>query len=199
MGSNKRREQRDSDSTRAEALSGRHRADISLVVSILAFLASGFTAWTARDSLHFNKQAQSDAQKAAIFSQFQQQYLAVSAQFPAEVTDANFRPPRNSADYNRLEAYWLFCYSEWYATRRVNPGAFGSLWPDYYAPLVGDALDIPSLRYVIEDIAASRQLDRGEWGAFLQEIARIARDEGQPLRPELEQRLARYKATSEQR
>lgn len=181
------------ETTREEARSGQHRADISLVVSILAFLASGFTAWTARDALHFNKQAQTDAQKAAIFSQFQQQYLVVSSQFPGQVTDAYFRPPRGSADYDRLEAYWLFCFSEWYATKRVNPGAFGSLWTGYYAPLIGDGLDIPSLRYVLEDIVASRALDRGEWGEFLQEIARIARAEGQPLRPELEQKLARYR------
>lgn len=187
-------DQQGRESARQEARTGRHRADISLVVSILAFLASGFTAWTARDSLHFNKRAQSDAQKTAIFSQFQQQYLSVNAQFPAGVTNSNFRPPRDSADYNRLEAYWLFVYSEWYATQRVNPDALGSLWSDYYAPLVGDALDIPSLRYVLEDIVASRALERGEWGPFLKEIARIAREDGEPLRPELEQRLARYKA-----
>jgi hypothetical protein len=167
-------------------------ADLSLVISVLALLASGLTAWTARDALSFNKRAQSDALKAALFSQFQQQYLAVNSQFPAQLINANFRPQRDSADYNRLEAYWLFVYSEWYATQRVNPDAFGSLWANYYAPLVGDALDIPSLRYVAEDMVASRALERGEWGPFLKEVARIAREDGEPLRPELEQRLARY-------
>jgi hypothetical protein len=29
-------------------------------------------------------------------------------------------------------------------------------------------------------------------GPFLKEVARIAREDGEPLRPELEQRLARY-------
>jgi hypothetical protein len=111
-----------------------------------------------------NKRAQSAAMKAALFSQFQQQYLSVNSQFPAQLINANFRPQRDSADYNRLEAYWLFVYSEWYATQRVNPDAFGSLWANYYAPLVGDALDIPSLRYVAEDMVASRALERGEWG-----------------------------------
>ena len=165
---------------------------MSLIVSVLALVASGLTAWTARDALQFNKQAQADAQKTAIFAQFQQQYLAVSAQFPAQLTDPNFRPARDSSDYDRLEAYWLFCYSEWYATRRVNPDLFGDLWHDYYAPLVADGLDIASLRYVFEDMVASRQLDRGEWGPFLAEIAQIAREDGHPLRPQLQQRLAPY-------
>lgn len=178
---------------RAEASTGLRRADVSLVVSILAFLASGLTAWTAHDALKFNRKAQGDAQKTAVFTQFQQQYLAVSSQFPPQLTDANFKPVRDSGDYDRLEAYWLFCYSEWYATHRVNAEQFGELWTDYYAPLVADGLDIPSLRYVLEDIVATRALDRGEWGAFLAEIARIAREDGHPLRPESERRLAPYR------
>jgi hypothetical protein len=177
---------------RSDATTSRHRADLSLIISLLALLASGLTAWTSRDALRFNKQAQADAQKTAIFAQFQQQYLAVSGQFPPQLTDPNFRPVRDSGDYDRLEAYWLFCYSEWYATHRVNPDLFGDLWQDYYAPLVGDGLDIPSLRYVFEDMVATRQLDRGEWGAFLAEIARIARDEGHPLPPNLQRRLLPY-------
>ena len=177
---------------RSDLATGRHRADLSLIISILALLASGLTAWTARDALRFNKQAQADAQKTAIFAQFQQQYLAVSGQFPPQLTDPNFRPTRDSGDYDRLEAYWLFCYSEWYATHRVNPDLFGDLWHDYYAPLAGDGLDIASLRYVFEDMVATRQLDRGEWGPFLAEISRIASEEGHPLPPQLQRRLARY-------
>lgn len=177
---------------RVRADAGRHRADLSLVISILALLASGLTAWTARDALRFNKQAQADAQKTAVFAQFQQQYLAVSGQFPAQLTDPNFRPTRGSGDYDRLEAYWLFCYSEWYATHRVNPDLFGDLWHAYYTPLVGDGLDIPSLRYVFEDMVATRPLDRGDWGPFLAEIARIGREDGHPLPPQLQQRVMPY-------
>ena len=171
-------------SAEADADKGRRWADFSLIVSIIALGASGLTAWTAHDALRFNKRAQAAAQKTAIFAQFQQQYLAVSGQFPAQVTDPSFRPVRGSADYDRLEAYWFFCFSEWYATHRVNPEQFGDLWDDYYAPLVADGLEIPSLRYVLEDIVGSKALDRGEWGPFLSEIGRIAREDGQPLRPE---------------
>lgn len=181
---------------RSDASTSRHRADLSLIISILALLASGLTAWTARDALRFNKQAQADAQKTAIFAQFQQQYLSINSQFPAQLANPDFRPVRDSGDYDRLEAYWLFCYSEWYATHRVNPDLFGDLWSDYYAPLVGDALDIESLRYVFEDMAATRALDRGEWGPFLAEVSRIASEEGHPLRPEVQRRLARYQKAS---
>ena len=178
--------------SRAGASTGRRVADVSLAVSVLALLASGLTAWTARDALRFNKQSQADAQKTAIFAQSQQQYLTINTQFPAQLTDANFRPPRSSGDYDRLEAYWLFCFSEWYATQRVNPELFGDLWSDYYAPLIADALDVPSLRYVLQDMIVSRPVDRGEWGPFFAEIGRIARDDGNPLPPQLEQRLAPY-------
>lgn len=179
--------------TREVATSGRQRADLSLIVSILALAASGLTAWTSHQALDFNKKSAAASQKASLFTQFQLQYLTVASQFPAQVNDPNFRPPRGSDAYARLEAYWLFCFSEWYATRRVNPDAFGNLWTDYYAPLVADGLEIGSLRYVLEDIIATRALDRGQYGEFLAEVARIARADGQPLRPEMEQRLARVR------
>jgi hypothetical protein len=175
----------------SEVRRGVRVADISLIISILAFLASALSAWTAHDALRFNKTAQTAAQKSQIFAQFQQQYLAVSSQFPPQLNDPNFRPARDSGDYDRLEAYWIFCFSEWYATQRINPDVFGDLWTEYYAPLIADGIDIPSLHYVLEDTVATHSLNHGEWGPFLQEIARIARDDGHPLRPELEQRLAR--------
>lgn len=172
------------------------RADLSLIVSILAFCASGLTAWTAQEALHFNKRTQADAQKSAIFAQFQQQYLVINSNFPPQLTQADFRPPRDSGEYDRLEAYWLFCFSEWYATQRVNRELFGDLWEDYYAPLIADGLDIPSLRYALEDMVSTHPLNRGEWGPFFAEIARIARNDGQPLKPEIEARLRPYAVTS---
>jgi type II secretory pathway pseudopilin PulG len=180
------------EEARVEGERGLRRADLSLAISIFAFLASGATAWTAQESLRFNKQTQADAQKATIFAQFQQQYLSINSQFPPQLTQADYRPPRDSGEYDRLEAYWLFCFSEWYATQRVNHDLFGDLWSDYYAPLIADGLDIPSLRYVLEDMLNTRPLDRGEWGAFFAEIARIAREDGKPLSPQTEQRVRRF-------
>jgi type II secretory pathway pseudopilin PulG len=180
------------EEARVEGERGLRRADLSLAISIFAFLASGATAWTAQESLRFNKQTQADAQKATIFAQFQQQYLSINSQFPPQLTQADYRPPRDSGEYDRLEAYWLFCFSEWYATQRVNHDLFGDLWSDYYAPLIADGLDIPSLRYVLEDMLNTRPLDRGEWGAFFAEIARIAREDGKPLSPQTEPREMRF-------
>jgi type II secretory pathway pseudopilin PulG len=180
------------EEARVEGERGLRRADLSLAISIFAFLASGATAWTAQESLRFNKQTQADAQKTTIFAQFQQQYLSINSQFPPQLTQADYRPPRDSGEYDRLEAYWLFCFSEWYATQRVNHDLFGDLWSDYYAPLIADGLDIPSLRYVLEDMLNTRPLVRGEWGAFFAEIARIAREDGKPLSPQTEQRVKRF-------
>ena len=180
------------EATRAEADRGVRRADLSLAVSVFAFLASGLSAWTAQEALRFNKQAQAAAQRSAIFTQFQQQYLAISSNFPPQLTQRDFRPPRDSGDYDRLEAYWLFCFSEWYATQRVNHGVFGELWSDYYRPLIADGLDIPSLRYVLEDMLNTRPLNRGQWGVFFAEIARLAREYGRPLSPQTEARLKPY-------
>jgi hypothetical protein len=192
-----RSSKRVSRTVRAEAEAGLRRADFSLIISMLALLASGLTVWTAHDALRFNKTSQTVAQKSLLFVQFQQQYLAVSSQFPAQLNDPTFRPARDSGDYDRLEAYWIFCFSEWYATQRVNPDVFGDLWMQYYAPLIADGIDIPSLHYVLEDTVATHSLNHGEWGPFLQEIARIAQEDGHPLRPELEQRLARLPKSGE--
>ena len=122
----------------------------------------------------------------------QERYLKLARQIVDEFAAVGPDGKPLAGDYDRLEAYWLFCYSEWYATHRVNSDLFGDLWTGYYAPLVGDGLDIPSLRYVFEDMVATRPLDRGEWGPFLTEIARIGRDDGHPLPPQLQKRLAAY-------
>jgi hypothetical protein len=163
---------------------------LSLAISALALMASGLSAWTANKSLDFNRQASFDTQRAQLFWQFQNQYNQVAARFPPQLLDKSFAPADGSDDYARLEAYWLFCFAEWYATHRVNADAFGDLWQGYYVPLIADGLEIPALRYVLEDIITTNKLERGDWDNFLAEMARIARDNGMPLSPAAEARLA---------
>lgn len=104
--------------------------------------------------------------------------------------DPKFRPAAGSDDYARLQAYWFFCFSEWYATHRVNSAAFGELWTDYYAPLIGDGLSIPSLRYVLEDRIRTRGIGGGDWAGFLHDLATIASAHGRPLEADIRKQLA---------
>lgn len=166
-----------------------HRANLSLFLSGVAVLISGVSVYTGRQTLHEDEKATADTQRTDLFSQFQQQYSAVSASFPTKYMDPRFRPASGTAEYARLQAYWFFCFSEWYATHRVNPQAFGSLWTDYYAPLIADGLKIPSLRYVLEDRIRTRGVGGGDWTAFITEVASIANAHNEPLETDVQARI----------
>ena len=131
----------------------------------------------------------SDTQKAALFSQFQQQYSAVRLAFPADPNNPMFKPAPETDDYDRLEAYWLFCFAEWYATNRLSPAAYSTLWKEYYSPLIMNALDTPSLRYALETMLVRFPHNRGDYRAFFMEIADLARTSGNPLSDEAQKLL----------
>ena len=93
----------------------------------------------------------------------------------------DFRPLPSSGDYKRLEDYWIFAYAEWFATVKNKPFLGTDLWETYYSGLVTDALEIPSLRYVAEDMMRAngdRRKDLTEFFAVLRELASRA---GRPL------------------
>lgn len=119
--------------------------------------------------------------RTASYMAFQAEFFAVSERFPANYLEADFRPAVGSSEYARLEAFWLLCFSEWFATHRVDEDELGDLWAIYYAPMIGDALTIPSLRYVLEDPSRTGKLAHGEWANFMEEVQRIARKSGRPL------------------
>lgn len=162
----------------------------SFAISALALLTSGISTWTANRSLDLARRTDVETQRANLFIQFQSHFYTVTERFPAQYLEPGFRPADGSGEYARLEGFWLLCFSEWYATHRLNSDSFRDLWSSYYVPLIADALAIPSLRYVIENLAQTDRLSRGGWKEFLQEIARIARASGQPLSARSEQHLA---------
>jgi hypothetical protein len=160
---------------------------VAIGISFLAVIATVTSAYYARDGYKLN----SETQKTALFSQFQQQYSAVSSRFPPEFQEPNFHPKRGSDDYARLEAYWLFCYSEWYATHRLSPKAYRRLWNEYYTPLIENALNTPSLRGVLEDMIMSYNINRGDYRPFFRELAALAHQAGTPLSCEVQKRVLR--------
>lgn len=166
-----------------------NRDNSTIVISIAALLLSAYSAYVAQRAVDSSERISLETQRSTLFSQFQEQYNSISTRFPRSVLDQSFRPKRGSDDYVRMEAYWFFCFSEWYATNRVNRPAIGDLWVNYYTPLISDALEIPSLRYVLEERIRSRGIGRGQWTLYLKELARIARANGTPLSPDVEARL----------
>jgi len=148
------------------------------VISSLALAATLINAWSSYNSLRISRQAE----QAGLFTQFQEEYNAVSARFPPRLLDPTFQPARGSDDYRRLEEYWIFCYAEWFATHDLNGGTYGNLWTHYYATLVLNALDIPSLRYVVIDMMTLPDAHRGAYPTFYGDLSVLAGAAGKPLR-----------------
>ena len=149
------------------------------VISTVALAATVTSAWSSYNALSVSRRAQN----ANIFLQFQQDYVLVASRFPDRMRDPTFRPPRASDDYRRLEEYWIFCFAEWYATHDLGNGAYDDLWLGYYAALAQGALDIPSLRYVLNDMR-SRQVDySGAFPEFFRELVRLSKGTKNPLPP----------------
>ncbi len=174
-----------------------HKRDwVAIFVSALALIATSINAYSAYSSFELNRETQRaqlnisrEAQRTAIFAQFQQQYTFVFARFPAKFLNPNFRPKRGTDAYARLEAYWLFCFSEWYATNRLAPDAYADLWDTYYTPLIMNGVSIPSLHYVLEDMISDYPLERGDYRNFFKALANLARKAGNPLAQTVETRL----------
>ena len=176
-----------------EAASGVVRADkrsmLSVGIAALALLTSGFSAWTSSRALDLNRRTNLLNQRAAMFSQVQSQYGTIASRFPTQLNDPEFRPVDGSDGYADLEAYWFFCFSEWYATHRVNPEAYHDVWASYFVPLMADSLQVPSLRFVLEDIIMGERMSSPDWVRFLSEVSRVADASGRPLSVEARLRL----------
>jgi hypothetical protein len=147
------------------------------VISAIALAATVVSAWASYNALQVSRREQT----ANIFLQFQQDYNLVSARFPARLRDPDFRPARASDDYRRLEEYWIFSFAEWYATHDLGGGVYGNLWLGYYAALAQGALDIPALRYVLNDMRSRHGDYNGAFPAYFQELVRISQQTSDPL------------------
>ena len=147
------------------------------IISAIALAATVTSAWSSYNALAVSRREQT----ANIFLQFQQDYNVVASRFPGRLRDPAFRPERASDDYRRLEEYWIFCFAEWYATHDLGSGAYGNLWFGYYAALAQGALDIPSLRYVLNDMRLRHNDYRGAFPEFFRELVRLAKETGRPL------------------
>jgi len=176
-----------------EAASGVLRADkrsmLSVGIAALALMTSGFSAWTSSRALDLNRRTNLLNQRASMFAQAQSQYGSLASNFPAQVNDPEFRPVDGSDGYADIEAYWFFCFSEWYATHRVNPEAYLDVWSSYFVPLMADSLQVPSLRFVLEDIIMDERMSSPDWVRFLSEVSRVADSSGHPLSVEARLRL----------
>jgi len=168
-------------------------ADSIAIVAVVISVVTAFFAWgalnTDREALHSNAKAALDAERTTLFLQFEDQYYAIAGRFPKQLHDPTFQPAPQTDDYARLQAYWIFCFSEWYATQRVNPSAFGDLWVKYYEPLIATGLKIQSLRYVLEDNVRTHGVGSGDWTVFLRTLEGIASAHGQPLDLDVQQRI----------
>jgi hypothetical protein len=142
---------------------------VSIGVAMVAAIITGANVYVTYLSYGLN----AENQKAALFSQFQNEYSSIASNFPDKLLDANFKPARGSSDYKKLQDYWIFCYAEWYQTKRTGQGPFLDMWDNYYAGLIANALEIPSLKYVIIDMMNSYGLKQQSVQSFYNEIRNI--------------------------
>ena len=156
----------------------------SLVIAILSLLVSGMAFYIQSKALHDSEQAQQQTMQLA----FQQQYEAIRAGFPDRYAEEDFKPKVGSSDFVRLDAYWIFCFSEWSATGRLDPT--GDAW-NYYAQLMANGLHNRALRYVLETrILNTHGPVSPAWKAFYRELAHLARGKNkEPLDKDVEDKI----------
>jgi hypothetical protein len=150
---------------------------ISIVIAAFALIATSANVYFAHSSYVLNQ----GTQKAAIFSQFQQQYTAIEGRFPALMQKPDFRPAVGSDDFRKLQDYWIFCYAEWYETNIADPASYNDLWVNYYSDLILNAMDIPSLRYTLVIMMRDYGVNRKYMQEFYSAMRRLAADAGKPL------------------
>jgi hypothetical protein len=149
---------------------------VSRNTALLALVVTTMNVYMA----HSSYKVLQGTQTAAIFSQFQLQYNAIAARFPADMLKPDFRPMIGSDDFRKLRDYWIFCYAQWYETNKADPGAYNDLWVTYYSGLVLNAMDIPSLRYAL--IIMMQTYGHQEYmQEFYDALRQLAADKGKPL------------------
>ena len=74
---------------------------VSRNTALLALIVTTMNVYMA----HSSYKVLQGTQKAAIFSQFQLQYNAIAARFPAEMLKPDFRPAPGSDDFRKLQDY----------------------------------------------------------------------------------------------
>ena len=161
----------------------------SIIVAIAACLGTWYNARTAKQNMLINAGFNNKNQENALFIQFQQQYVNISSKFPPKYLEGNFKPARGSEDYGKLQSYWFFCFSEWYATTKLNPLSSEELWESYYIPLISGGINTPSLRYVFEDMVDNYEMKSASWRHFLKQILLIAQKSGHPLSKRTQDRI----------
>src|ERR1044071_6221496 len=130
-------------------------AKVSVFLAIAALIVSGMSTYLSRSARHVSEKSA----RAQLFSNFQQQYSMVAAQFGHDLTDSDWHPPKGSDDWLKLKRYWDLCYVEWYATQRLHPELYGPLWQTFYSQVISDALDYPPLRGVLLDLMQRQRQD----------------------------------------
>jgi len=160
--------------------SGNRSGIVPVVIATAALAVSIISAYLSLSALQVNKKAA----RAQLFSNFQQQYGVIASQFPANIFDPSWHPPVGSEDWWKLKRYWDLCYVEWYATQKLHPELYGSLWKTFYAEVIGDALDYPSLRGVLIELMQRQQRDKAPHkNLFYEELRARANEKGLSLQP----------------
>ncbi len=158
-----------------------------LIISTLAMIGTLINAFVAANSFNINREAYQLNQenlKTTVFLQLQQHYNSAAENLPERMMESDFMPEPGSADYKKVTNYWLVCYAEWFQTNKASNGDFVSLWTQYYAGLIQNALtQFPSARRVLEDLIQSYGANNPDMQEFYSVMRTLAERGGKPLAP----------------
>lgn len=153
---------------------------VSGVVAVTGLVATCYLAYISHSSFLLYQRTQ----QVSLFAQFESEYTAIPSKFPPQMFDRDFRPPRDSVAYKSLEDYWIFAYAEWFATNKFKSDSYKELWDGYYADLIQNALEVPSLRCVLIDMSHSYAAKNKNAQEFYGVLRDMARNAGEPLEAE---------------
>lgn len=158
-----------------------------LIISSLAMIGTLINAFVAAHSFNINREAYQlnrENLKTTVFLQLQQHYNSAADNLPDKIMQIDFTPEPGSADYKKMNDYWLVCYAEWYQTNKASNGAFVSLWTNYFAGLIKNALiRFPSARRVLQDLIQSYGMNNPDVQEFYLTMRMLAEQGGKPLAP----------------
>lgn len=139
--------------------------DYSVVISVIALAASGYTFW--RNHRH-NRQVLA----TRVFLELREDYISIAKDIPYQHRNPTWLP-ESTEDIHLFEAYWYQCINEWYVTTHLYEDALkATLWEEFFMNSILRAMGHTSFRAVF---CALRDCPKERYGghevAFFEEMS----------------------------
>ena len=114
----------------------------TLAIAICSAIASIATVIVA--ALALNRTTQ--IARTHLFVDLRRSHAETYAKMDPRYRDAKWDPRKDPEAMRTLERYWLHTLTEWFATQKLNAGAFSDVWKDFYEKAIAGGLRNKPLR-----------------------------------------------------